>query len=37
MTEHLSAEDIERIRAFANQPRHKREPEQLMPANHDEE
>jgi hypothetical protein len=32
MTEHLSTDDIERIRAFADQPRYKRSPEELMPG-----
>lgn len=36
MTEHLSEDDIERIQAFAKQPRYKREPEQLMPPDTDE-
>lgn len=36
MTEHLSAEDIERMRAFANQPRYKRDPDQLLPGTDDE-
>lgn len=31
MPEHLSSDDIERIREFANRPRYKREPAQLLP------
>lgn len=36
MTEHLSADDIERIEAFANQPRYKRSPEELIPPEDDD-
>ena len=31
MREHLSETDIERIRAFANRPRYKRSPDELLP------
>ena len=34
----LSDEDIERIRSFANKPRYRRDPSNLMPENeHDDE
>lgn len=32
MTEHLSDNEMERIREFANTPIYEREPEQLMPG-----
>lgn len=37
MSEHLSAEDIERIREFANRPRYKRSPDDLVPQNEEED
>lgn len=37
MTEHLSADDIERIQEFANQPRYKRNPEELIPSGEDDD
>jgi|GEM_PF-1918599 len=32
MTKHLSKEDKELIRKFANRPRYKRSPEELVPV-----
>lgn len=37
MREHLSADDIERIEKFANSPRYKRSPDDLLPDSEDEE
>lgn len=37
MAEHLTDKDLERIRAFANTPRYKRNPDELLPGTDDEE
>jgi hypothetical protein len=37
MTEHLSEDDIERMRAFVDKPRYKRTPEQLIPGDETDE
>lgn len=35
MSKFLSEEEIERIRKFANRPRYKRSPDELVPADED--
>jgi hypothetical protein len=37
MSRRLSPEELERIRAFANRPRHKRTPDELLPEEAEED